>query len=95
MDTPIPDAPSYNPYASTNDPFAPITTPIIRTAPAEAAAVNVPGATDSNDALVDDPAALVKYNCGDCESVQRFARGAMMRCANCGGRMFLKQRTKR
>ena len=43
----------------------------------------------------DDPSSLVKYNCSDCASEQRFPRGVMMRCTECGGRMFYKQRTQR
>lgn len=44
---------------------------------------------------VEDLAAQVLYNCGDCNTEQRLERASMMRCRECGGRMFYKQRTKR
>jgi DNA-directed RNA polymerase subunit RPC12/RpoP len=91
-----------------DDPFAPRQDPYDipdRTAPGGGSptmgggtAVNVPGAAGSGGAsamLIDDPASLVRYNCGDCQAIQRFARGATMRCTECGGRMFYKERTKR
>ena len=59
--------------------------------------VGIPGFSGSGagNLLLDDPAALVEYLCGDCQSTQRFSRGVMMRCTECGGRMFYKKRTKR
>lgn len=87
-----------------DDPFAPRQDPYDipdRTAAgggpgaAGASAVGVAAAVGGSAMLIDDPGALVRYTCGDCQASQRFARGETMRCTECAGRMFYKQRTKR